>query len=54
MCVSYRSTIDVQVDTKGCVLGEDVADLRFELGVKSSEAKAELVLVVLRMLNSLH
>ena len=34
VCVSYRSTIDVQVDTKGCVLGEDVADLRFELGVK--------------------
>ncbi len=28
------------------------ADLRFELGVKSSAAKAELVLVVLRMLNS--
>ena len=33
-------------------LGEDVADLRLELGVKSSAAKVELVLIVLRMLNS--
>jgi hypothetical protein len=31
-------------------LGKDVADLRFELGVESSAA--ELVLVLLRMLNS--
>ena len=33
-------------------LGENVADLRFELGVKSSAAQAELVQVVLHMLNS--
>ncbi len=33
-------------------LGENVADLRFELGVNSSAAEAELVQVVLRMLNS--
>jgi hypothetical protein len=38
----------VEVDTQGCGLGEDVADLRFELGVKSRGAEAELVLVVLR------
>ena len=35
-----------------CVLGEDVTALRFELGVTSSAAEAELVLVVLRMFNS--
>ena len=34
-----------------CVLGEDVTDLRIELGVKSIAAEAELVLVVLRMFN---
>ncbi len=48
-------SIDVKVDTRGCGLGEEVADLRFdsmELGVKSSAAEAHLVLVVLRMLNS--
>jgi hypothetical protein len=33
-------------------VGEDVANLRFELGVESSSAETELVLVVLRMLNS--
>ena len=33
-------------------LGEDVANLRFELAVESSAAETELVLVVLRMLNS--
>ena len=33
-------------------LDEDVANLRFELGVESSAAETELVLVVLRMLNS--
>ncbi len=45
-----RVAIDVKVDTQGCGLGEDIADLRFELGVTSSAAEAELVLVVLRML----
>jgi len=35
-----------------CGLGEDVANLRFELGVESSAAETELVLVVLHMLNS--
>ena len=38
---------------EGCGLGEDVADLRFELGVESSAAVTELLLVVFRMLNSL-
>ena len=57
MCVTVheaimRSVIDAKVDTQGCGLGENVADLRFELGVKSSAAEAELVLVVLRMFNS--
>ena len=47
-----RSAIDAKVDTQGCGLGENVADLRFELGVKRSAAEAELVLVVLRMFNS--
>ena len=46
------SAIDVKVDTEGCGLGEDVANLRFELGVERSAAERELVLVVLRMLNS--
>jgi hypothetical protein len=41
-----------KVDTQGGGLCEDVTDLRFDLGVKSSAAEAELVLVVLRMLNS--
>jgi hypothetical protein len=44
--------IEVKVDTSGCGLGEDVADLRVELGVQSSAEEKELVLVVLRMLNS--
>jgi hypothetical protein len=47
-----RSAIDAKVHTQGCGLGEKVADLRFELGVKSSAAEAELVLVVLRLFNS--
>ena len=38
MCAcSYRSAIDVKVDTQGCVLGKDVADLRFELGTGSQK-----------------
>ena len=37
---------------RGCGLGEDVADLKFEPGVKSRAAEAEVVLPVLRMLNS--
>ena len=51
-CVCVRSAIDVKVYTHGCALGEDVANLRFELGVESSAAETERVLVVLRMLNS--
>ena len=31
----------VEVDTQGCGLGEDVADLRFELEAKSSAAVVE-------------
>jgi hypothetical protein len=30
--------MDVKVDVQGCGLGEDVADLRLELGVKNSAA----------------
>ena len=39
---------DAKVDTQGCGLCEDVADLGFELGVNSRPAEAEVVLVVLR------
>ena len=36
MCaLNNRDGIVVKVDTQVCGLGEDVADLRFELGVKS-------------------
>ena len=35
-----------------CVLGEDVTDLRFELGVKSIATEAEMVLLVLLMFHS--
>ena len=41
-----RGAVDVKVDAQCSDLGEDVADLRFELGVKDSAAEAELVLVV--------
>ncbi len=37
------SCVDVKVDTSGCDLGEDVANLRFELGVESSAMETELV-----------
>ncbi len=43
---------DVKVDTRGCVLGEDVSNLRFELGEKNSMVETKLVLVVLNTLNS--
>ncbi len=43
-----RGTVDVKVDAECSGLGKDVADLRFELGVKDSAAEAELVLVVLQ------
>jgi hypothetical protein len=46
------SSGDVKVDIQDYDLGEDVADLRFELGVESSTAEAELVMVVLCMLYS--
>ncbi len=52
--VKLLGSIDVKVDTQGCDLDEDVADLRFEVGGESSAAETELVLVVcLSMLNSL-
>ncbi len=38
-----RDAIEVKVDAQGHGLGEDVADLRFEMGVKSSAAEGELV-----------
>ena len=50
VCVwSYRSTIDVKVDTYGCGLGEDVANLRFELGVENSAVETEQVLVIFKI-----
>ena len=55
MCVCVvtgASSGDVKVDIQGCDLGEDVADLRFELVVEISTTEAELVLVVLCMLFS--
>ena len=39
-------------DTQICGLGEDVVNLRFEMGVEISEVETELVLVVLHMFNS--
>ena len=47
-----RGVVDVKVDMQCSGLSEYVANLRFELGVKGSAAEAELVLFVLRMLNS--
>jgi hypothetical protein len=37
---------DVKVDTQGGVLGADVVDLRFELGVKSSAPVDSDVIVI--------
>jgi hypothetical protein len=39
------SVIDVKVDTQDCALGENVADLRFELGVKSSAEQSSHALI---------
>ncbi len=36
---------DAEVDTQGSGLCEDVADLEFELGVESSTAEAEVILI---------
>ena len=47
MCACRDRGTDVEVDTQCSGRGEDVADLRFELGVKGSAAEAELVLVLL-------
>ena len=47
MCVRrYRIVIDVKVDTKGCVLDEEVVSLGFELGVENSVVETERVLTV--------
>jgi hypothetical protein len=55
-CVCARAAIgapSMSMLMRIAVACEDVADLRFELGVKGSAAEAELVVVVvLRMLNS--
>ena len=40
-----RGVVDVKVGTQCTGLGEDVGDLTFELVVKNSAAKAELVLL---------
>jgi hypothetical protein len=37
VCVKLRSAIDFKDDTQGCGLGEDVAKLRFELGVQTAQ-----------------
>lgn len=53
MCVrNDRDTLDVKVGTKGCVRVDNVPDLTFELGVKSSAVEEALVLVVLCRINS--
>ena len=46
--ILLRSDIDIKVDTKGCVLDEDVDNLRFDLGVEISPAETEQVLVTFR------
>ena len=55
-CVSEKLydwiTIDVKVDTLGCDLGENVTNLRFDLGEENSVSETEKVLVMLWMLNS--
>ena len=53
MCAKAgRHRCQVKVDIQACGLSEDVADLRFELGMKSSVVEAELVLkpLLLRIL----
>ena len=40
-----RGTVDVKVYIQWSGLGEDVADLRFELGVNGSAAEALLVML---------
>jgi hypothetical protein len=53
VCVrNDRDTLDVKVGTKGCVRVDNVPDLTFELGVKSSAVEEALVLVVLCRINS--
>jgi hypothetical protein len=44
--VKLKECHHVKIDTHCFGFREDVADLRFELGVNSSAAEAELVLVV--------
>ena len=54
-CVCARAEIGAPSMLRlihNAVACEDVADVRFELGVKGSAAEAELVVVVWRMLNS--
>jgi hypothetical protein len=40
-----RGAVDVKVDAQWSGLGEDVADLRFELGVNGSAEEAQLVML---------
>jgi hypothetical protein len=44
--LSNRNTIDVRVDTYDCDLGEDVDNLRFELGVENRATDRPLRCVI--------
>ena len=49
---SYRHPINIQCDPECCSLGEDVANLRLEVGGERRAAVVELATVGLRKLNS--
>ncbi len=52
MSVKLQERRNLKVYTHCCSIGEDVANIRFELGVESSAAEMERVLVMLSKLNS--
>ena len=47
VCEAVGGVIDVEVDTEGSGRGEDVANLRFEIGVESNSVEMEQGLVML-------
>jgi hypothetical protein len=51
-CEAIGASLMLRFTRGDSVLGEDVTDLRFEMGVKSNTEEAELALVVLCMFNS--
>ena len=52
VCEAVGGVIDVEVDTEGSGRGEDVVNLKFEIGVESNSFEMEQVLVMLSNLNS--